>query len=277
MSGLLEEMARSGAERLKQARATESEAALRRRAEQAPAPRPLVQGAGGFDLIAEYKRRSPSAGPLLRDDEPEVYADPAGRARLYARGGAACVSVLTEPTRFDGSLDDLAAACAAVEVPVMRKDFLLDPYQVLEARAAGASGVLVIVRLLDDPALTALLDAAAAAGLFALVEVFDERDAERAGRVLEGRAAGQLLVGVNVRDLASLDTDGDRLEAIAASLPPGLPRVAESGLMLPEDTARAARLGYGLGLVGTALMRARDPVTMVESMLASARYAKRLA
>lgn len=275
MSGLLEAMARASAERVAAARAREDEAALRRRAGAAPAPRPLIRHPGGFDVIAEYKRRSPSEGALMGEDEPPVYATAGGRARLYEWAGAACVSVLTEPQRFGGCLEDLEQAAEAIRVPAMRKDFLVDPYQVLEARAAGASGVLVIVRLVDDTPLDELLDAAADCGMFSLVEVFDEADAERARRVAERRGRGELLIGVNVRDLRSLDTDTGRLAALASSLPDEVPKVAESGLMLPEDAARAAQLGYRLGLVGTALMRARDPVTLLEAMVASARHVRR--
>jgi indole-3-glycerol phosphate synthase len=277
MSGLLSERAAASASRVEEARAAETETVLRRRAEQAPPPLPLVRHERGFDLIAEYKRRAPSAGDLLRPEEPAAYATPAGRAKLYARAGAAAVSVLTESTRFAGSLSDLAEASAAVDVPVMRKDFLVDPYQVFEARAAGASGVLVIVRLVDAPGLTALLDTAAALGMFALIEVFDEEDAERAGAAVAGRSTGQLLVGVNTRDLSSLDSDPQRLAGLARRLPDGLAKVAESGLGVPEDTARAAGLGYDLALVGSALMRARDPVTMVEAMLATGRRGRRIA
>jgi indole-3-glycerol phosphate synthase len=264
-------MARASADRVARARAAESESVLRRRAEDARPVRPLVRHEAGFDLIAEFKRRAPSAGDLTPEGQPGGDAGPAGRARLYRRAGAAAISVLTEPSRFGGSLDDLAAACAAVEAPVMRKDFLVDPYQVLEARAAGASGVLVIVRLVERELLHALLDTAAALGMFALIEAFDEADAERAAAAVAGRATGQLLVGVNVRDLASLETDPGRLEALAARLPRGFDWVAESGMGSPEDAARASALGYRLALVGSALMRAPDPLALIEAMLASGR------
>jgi len=184
----LRTMAASSATRVAAARARESEAALRERALAAPPAPALSFDPSGFDLIAEFKRHAPSLDPRSvavvpdRPGAPEL-AGPraaAARARLYVAGGAAAVSVLTEPDRFGGELADLQAVAAAVAVPAMRKDFLVEPYQVYEARAAGAGGVLLILRILDDAQLGAMLDAAAECGLFALVEAFDRRDLERA-------------------------------------------------------------------------------------------------
>jgi indole-3-glycerol phosphate synthase len=229
----------------------------------------------GFDLVAEIKRSSPAEGALQAD------TDVAARATAYARAGAAAVSVLTEPARFGGSLADLATAARALAplgVPAMRKDFLVDPRQVLEARAAGAGGVLLIVAMLDDAALGELLGTAREHGMFVLLEAFDEADLERAAAWLPGRGQpGErdepLLLGVNTRDLRTLAVDPGRLARLAPQLPPGIPVVAESGLHTPADAAAAAALGYRLALVGTALMRAADPARLAADMLAAGRRA----
>lgn len=225
----------------------------------------------GFDLVAEIKRHSPAEGALQAD------TDVGARAAAYAGAGAAAVSVLTEPTRFGGSLGDLAAAASALAplgVPAMRKDFLVDPRQVLEARAAGAGGVLLIVAMLDDAALGEMLAAAREQGLFVLLEAFDEPDLERAAALLAGGATpgdAPVLVGVNTRDLRTLAVDPERLARLAPHLPAGIAAVAESGLHTPADAAAAAALGYRLALVGTALMRAADPERLAADMLAAGR------
>jgi indole-3-glycerol phosphate synthase len=152
----------------------------------------------------------------------------------------------------------------------MRKDFLVAPVQVYEARAGGAGGVLLITRLLDNSALTSMLDAAAEMGLFALVECFDAHDAERTTEAIAGRRQ-QLLVGVNTRDLRTLEVVGDRLARMAPHLPQGVPWVAESGMATVSDVGRAAALGYRVALVGTALMRAADPGALVAQMKAAGR------
>ncbi len=223
----------------------------------------------GFGVIAEIKGRSPAEGALGGMD-----IDHAARARAYADAGAAAISVLTEPSRFDGALEHLSrAAGAAAHTPVMRKDFLVAPAQVVEARAAGASGVLLIVAMLDDATLRSMLDCAAEHGLFVLLESFDTADIARARRSLaaadEDRlASGQLLFGVNTRDLRTLEVDTGRLERLVAELPDGR-RVAESGIGTAADAAGAARLGYDMVLVGSALMRAGDPGALVEAMRAA--------
>jgi indole-3-glycerol phosphate synthase len=220
-----------------------------------------------FDVIAEIKGRSPAEGELAREN-----LDRASQARRYASGGAAAISVLTEPSRFDGDLAHLEEVVAAVpETPVMRKDFLVEPVQVLEARRAGASGVLLISAMLDDDKLRAMLDTAYEYGLFVLLECFDEDDLTRVDRLLDyppdadQAAAGTLLVGINTRNLRTLDVDGERLHRLAPLLPDAR-CVAESGLHTPEDAANAAADGYRVALVGTALMRSDDPAALIAAM-----------
>jgi indole-3-glycerol phosphate synthase len=265
----LEQMAAQSAARVRAARADRAEAALLAACRAAPAPPPLRLDR--FDLIAEIKRHSPAEGAL-----PAV-TDVAARALDYGAAGAAAVSVLTEPARFGGSLADLgAAACALYPrgVPAMRKDFLVAPWQVLEARAAGAGGVLLIVAMLGDQVLEEMIATAREHGLFVLLEAFDEADLERAAKV-PGSAPGEplLLVGVNTRDLRTLAVDAGRLARLAPRLPPGIPAVAESGLHEAADAATAAALGYRLALVGTALMRAANPGQLAAALIAAGRAA----
>jgi indole-3-glycerol phosphate synthase len=222
---------------------------------------------GDFDVIAEIKDRSPAEGDLAA---PE--SDRAERARQYAAGGAAAISVLTEPSRFAGSLEHLERVAAAVPgVPVMRKDFLVDPVQILEARSAGASGVLLIVNMLVDDVLHRMLDTAFDNGMFVLLEGFDANDLSRATLLLRESAygskatGGQLLVGVNTRNLRTLHVDPGRLERLAPLLPAAR-CVAESGLHTADDAATVAGLGYRVALVGTALMRSADPEALVAAM-----------
>ncbi|MBT8081771.1 MAG: indole-3-glycerol-phosphate synthase [Gammaproteobacteria bacterium] len=219
-----------------------------------------------FDVIAELKRRSPAEGVLAKGDSHPNKGDShlISRARAYVDGGAAAISVLTEPSRFDGELAHLAEVVAAVPgTPVMRKDFLVDPVQVLEARAAGASGVLLITTMLDDAALTTMLDCAFEHGMFVLLESFDADDLARSAKFLD--RDGQLLIGVNTRNLRTLEVDGDRLQRLAPSLPDAT-CVAESGLRTAEDAARVAQWGYSMALVGSALMRSDDPAALVQAM-----------
>jgi indole-3-glycerol phosphate synthase len=230
-----------------------------------------------FDLIAEIKERSPSAGALSHESASRV-----DRARRYLQGGAAAISVLTEPSNFGGDLSHLREVAAAVSgagLPVMRKDFLVDVRQVLEARAAGASGVLLIAAMLSDAALADLLDCAFEHSLFVLLEAFDEDDLARSANLLEsGRYAiraghRELLVGINSRNLRTLEVDPDRLARLAPLLPPGAVAVAESGLGNAEDAARVASLGYGVALVGSALMREGEPGALISDMLVAGRAA----
>jgi indole-3-glycerol phosphate synthase len=264
----LAQMAEHSAERVRTARAAGGEAALLEACRATPAAPPLRPGR--FELVAEIKRHSPAEGEL------GAATDVAARAAAYAAAGAAAVSVLTEPARFGGSLEDLRTAVSALQgtgVPAMRKDFLVDPWQVLEARAAGAGGVLLIIAMLDDLRLQEMLAAAREQGLFVLLEAFDEADLERAGPLLAPGAEDgpPVLVGVNSRDLRTLAVDPARLARLAPRLPRGVPAVAESGLHTAADAAEAAALGYRLALVGTALMRAQDPGALVGAMLAAGR------
>jgi indole-3-glycerol phosphate synthase len=188
--------------------------------------------------------------------------------------------ILTEPARFDGDLSHLRAAAAALapyRVPAMRKDFLVDPYQVLEARAHGAGGVLLIVRLVERKRLVAMLDAAAEQGLFVLLEAFDADDlAVAAGLAAERHGRDeQVLMGLNCRDLQTLQIDFARFEQLRDRLPAAWPAVAESGVLTPEDAARVASLGYRLALVGTTLMQRDDPAQAVRELLAAGRGALR--
>jgi indole-3-glycerol phosphate synthase len=265
-------MAQSSRARVARARAQCNDAALQALARARPAPPPLRLSVEGFDLIAEVKRRSPAVGQLDAGAE-----DIGARARDYARAGAAAISVLTEPSRFDGELTHLAQVVDALEgrVPAMRKDFLVDPYQVYEARAAGAGGVLVILRMLEPQAVAALLDAAAQMRMFVLLEAFDETDLDFAG-TLVGDYAGRLplLVGVNCRDLTTLQVVPGRLEVLAPRLPGGIPCVAESGVESGADAQRLAAAGYRLALVGSALMRAADRVSLARELLQAGRQGR---
>jgi indole-3-glycerol phosphate synthase len=263
-------MAASSRQRVALARRSLPDAVLRERAHRSPPPPPL-QLSGGFDVIAEVKLRSPAAG-LLRGADDDV----AARVRHYAQAGAAAISVLTEPSRFDGELAHVTQAAQALagQTPVMRKDFLVEPYQLYEARAAGASGVLVILRMLTAAEIEALLATAAELSQFVLLEAFDARDLEQARALIEhhGRAV-QLLVGVNCRDLVTLQVVPERLMALAAQLPSTAPRVAESGVESPVDAVRLAAAGYDLALVGSALMRADDAPALLRALIEAGRTA----
>ena len=237
-------------------------------------PPALRLSADGFDLIAELKRRSPALGELAG-----AGLAPAKQAQAYMAGGAAALSVLTEPTEFQGELAHLQAVAEVAQVPAMRKDFLVSDYQVMEARAAGAGGVLLIAAMLDAATLSGMLQTADRLGLFALVEVFDSADLAHCLPVLA--AAGpavvddrvRLLLGVNCRNLRTLQVDFGRFAELAPQLPADLPWVAESGVDNPERAAEVAGLGYRLALVGTALMRADDPAAAAGALLAAGRGA----
>jgi indole-3-glycerol phosphate synthase len=273
--GLLSDMAGHSARRVREAMSVEDEVALRARCAALP-PLPRLQlSPQRFDVIAELKLRSPSLGDLSAQT-----VDPVERLRAYAAGGAAVCSVLTEPTRFDGELAHLrraADALAPLGVPAMRKDFLVEPYQVLEARVHGAGGVLLIVRMLERARLVAMLDEAAAQGMFVLLEAFDADDlavarslaAERAGR------DEQVLMGLNCRDLQTLQIDAGRFAELRGRMPEAWPAVAESGVVDAADAARVARLGYRLALVGTSLMRSADAAAAVRVLLEAGRAALR--
>jgi indole-3-glycerol phosphate synthase len=271
MSGLLTEMAQTSLARLEQARARESEQVLWARVSDAPPPPVLKLSHEGFDIIAECKLHSPSAGDLSAHT-----SDIESRVKAYAQGGACAVSVLTEPSRFGGKLEHLAQAAEVLTplgVPVMRKDFLVDPYQVMEARAVGAGGVLVIARMLDRSHITALLDCAAMLKMFVLIEAFDAEDLTVIRDVLHCRQGHdeQVLVGVNCRDLQKLTVELPRLEELVESLPEEFPRVAESGVTSLDDVRRTVDLGYTVALVGTTLMNSDAPARLLGEMLATGR------
>ncbi|HUF50928.1 MAG TPA: indole-3-glycerol phosphate synthase TrpC [Longimicrobiales bacterium] len=202
-------------------------------------------------VIAEVKRRSPSAGDI------RVAVAAVDVARTYAAGGAAAISVLTDREHFGGSLDDLRAVVADVGIAVLRKDFTIDALQVYEARAAGAAAVLLIARILDDAELSDFAALAAELRLAALVEVHDEYEVERALK------AGARIVGVNNRDLATFTTDLAATQRLAPLVPRECLLVAESGIATAADVRRVAQAGAGAVLVGEALMRAPDPAALL--------------
>jgi indole-3-glycerol phosphate synthase len=271
-AGFLAEMAAGSRERVRAARLRVAEGELIERAGRTPPAPPLRLSADGFDLIAELKLRSPAAGRL------GATAGVAERVAAYGGAGAAAVSVLTEPSRFDGELGHLVQAAevlAPLGVPAMRKDFLVDPYQVLEARVAGAGGVLVILRMLSRAAIDALIDCARAHRLFVLLEAFDAHDIELMHAVVATHAhRTTLLAGVNCRDLATLEVVPQRLTELAPLLPAGVPRVAESGVTDAAAARAVAAAGYALALVGSALMRGPDPAALARALLAAGRSAR---
>jgi indole-3-glycerol phosphate synthase len=266
-------MAQASRERVANARALCPQRELQARAGDLPPAPALKLSERGFDLIAEVKLRSPATGQLKDGGE-----DIAARVVAYADAGAAAISVLTEPSRFDGALSHVTQAVQGLagRIPVMRKDFLVDAYQAYEARIAGAGGVLIILRMLTRAELEALIEAAAGLGLFALLEAFDDSDLKLAAELV--REYGQraaLLVGVNCRDLVTLKVVPGRLEALASLLPRGVPRVAESGVATSVDAAHLAGEGYDLALVGSALMQSGEPLKLAASMLTAGRAAAR--
>jgi indole-3-glycerol phosphate synthase len=229
---------------------------LEREAGSLPAPPSLSRALRGerVAVVAEVKRRSPSAG-LIRED-----LDPGERAVLYAEHGAAAISVLTDGRHFGGSIEDLRAAAARVRVPLLRKDFILDEVQVIEARAAGAAAVLLIVRALPPARLEALMAFARAAGLEGLVEVHTVAELDRA------LSAGAEIVGVNSRDLDTFRIDLAGAWELIARVPAGRVAVAESGIQGSEDVAHAAAAGADAVLVGTALSAAPDPARLLRQL-----------
>jgi indole-3-glycerol phosphate synthase len=210
------------------------------------------------NVIAECKRRSPSRGVLR-----EVY-DPAAIARGYAEAGAAAISVVTEPTFFDGALEHLQAVRAAVETPLLRKDFIVSEYQVLEAKAAGADGVLLIVAALQPGEVASLIGYAKTLGLDALVEVHDEDE------VAIALAAGARIVGVNNRNLRTLAVDVEASARLIGRIPEDVVAVSESGLRTAEDLARLQALGFRAFLIGERFMGESDPGAALRSLLGGA-------
>lgn len=219
-------------------------------------PMPVFRS-GGVSVIAEVKRSSPSKGPLA------AITDPAALAANYQAGGAATISVLTEGRRFGGSLEDLRAVRAAVDVPVLRKDFIVTSYQLWEARAAGADLALLIVAALTDNELESLIDRAHSIGLTPLVEVHDEDEVDRA------LAAGAALIGVNARSLKTLEIDRETFARLAPRIPDHVVRVAESGVRGPHDVLELAKQGAHVVLVGETLVKGEDPRTAVADLVAA--------
>lgn len=211
-------------------------------------------------VIAEVKRSSPSRGALA------AIHDPASLAADYAAGGAAAISVLTEQRRFGGSLDDLRSVRAAVDVPLLRKDFITTSYQLWEARAAGADLALLIVAALEQNALESLIDRARSIGLTPLVEVHDEEEVERA------HAAGADLIGVNARNLKTLEVDRDTFGRLAPLIRPGIVKVAESGVRGPHDVIDYAKQGADVVLVGETLVKDDDPRSTVAELVAAGQH-----
>ncbi len=215
------------------------------------------EDAGRVSVIAEVKRSSPSRGSLA------AISDPAALARTYEESGAAVVSVLTEERRFGGSLADLAAVRASVDVPVLRKDFVVSSYQVWEARAAGADLVLLIVAALEQNALVSLVERVHSLGMTALVEVHGP---EEVGRALDAEAQ---VIGVNARDLRTLEIDRTAFTRCAELIPSSVVRVAESGVRGPRDVVEHARAGADAVLVGEALVTAQDPRSLLAELVAA--------
>jgi indole-3-glycerol phosphate synthase len=235
---------------------------IKERAQQAPPPLDVMAALQepGIGVIAEVKRASPSRGALAN------IPDPAALASAYQDGGARVISVLTEQRRFNGSLDDLDAVRAAVSIPVLRKDFIVRPYQIHEARAHGADMLLLIVAALEQPVLESLLERTESLGMTALVEVHTEAEADRALQ------AGARVIGVNARDLKTLTVDRDCFARIAPGLPSRVIRVAESGVRGTGDLLAYAGAGADAVLVGEGLVTSGDPRSAVADLVTAGRH-----
>ncbi|HXA70263.1 MAG TPA: indole-3-glycerol phosphate synthase TrpC [Stellaceae bacterium] len=262
MSDVLRRICETTRAEIARAKAERPLGEVERAARAAPPPRGFIAAlkrataAGGYGLIAEIKRASPSAG-LIRGD-----FDPVALARGYALGGATCLSVLTDAPYFQGKPADLVAARGAVVLPVLRKDFMLDPYQIAESRALGADCVLLIMAALEDGQAAELEATAIALGMDVLVEVHERSELERALRLRTS------LIGINNRDLKSLKVDLATSEELAGNLPAARVAVSESGLHRPKDLARMAAAGIRCFLVGESLMRQSDVEAATRALLA---------
>jgi len=217
----------------------------------------VLRSGDGVKVIAEVKRSSPSKGALA------IIADPAGLAADYAAGGASVISVLTERRRFGGSLEDLAAVRAAVDIPVLRKDFIVSSYQLWEARAYGADAILLIVAALDQHTLVGLRERAESLGMTALVEVHDEAETDRAVE------AGARVIGINARNLKTLEVDRGTFARLAPRVPRGIVKVAESGVRGPYDVLAYAQAGASAVLVGESLVTGGRPREAVADLIAA--------
>ena len=227
-------------------------------AKQPPAHNPLpLFRSPGVSVIAEVKRSSPSKGSLAD------IADPAGLAGDYESGGAAAISVLTEQRRFGGTLADLRAVRAAVDIPVLRKDFIVTSYQLWEARAYGADLALLIVAALEQNALISLVERAQSIGLTPIVEAHTGEEVSRAVD------AGARIIGINARNLKTLDVDTTTFERLAPGIPDGVVKIAESGVKSPRDVIELARVGADAVLVGETLVTGKDPRTAVADLVAA--------
>jgi indole-3-glycerol phosphate synthase len=262
MSDLLTRIKAYKREEIAEAKKQRPLSALRDRAESMVPPRGFLaaierrEREGEYALIAEVKKKSPSKG-LIRED-----FDPAELACGYEAGGATCLSVLTDTPSFDGSLDHLAIARKTVGLPLLRKDFMLDPYQVVEARAWGADAILLMLSTVDDDTATAVEDTAREFGMDVLVEVHDTEELERAAR-LRSR-----LIGINNRNLKTMETSLATAENLAPRVPEGKVIVGESGLRTPEDLRRMAAAGITAFLVGESLARVDDVESATRALLA---------
>ena len=261
MTDVLAEICAEKRAHVARAKAALPEATLLARLAEAPPLRPFAAAlerhlaAGRFGLIAEIKKASPSAGLIRADFNPPAFA------RAFAAGGASCLSVLTDGPYFQGSDDDLRAARRQVELPVLRKDFILDPYQILESRHIGADCVLLIMAALSDPMASELAAAAAELGLDVLAEVHDGAELDRALRL------GVRMIGINNRNLKTLQTDLATTERLAPEVPADRLVVAESGIRRPEDLGRLAAAGARCFLVGETLMREPDLAAATRHLL----------
>ena len=274
MSGFLAQVCAEARDRVAATVAVEPLDALRERALAAPQPPPLLPALQRPDVavIAEIKRASPSRGALAE------IPDAAALALDYVVGGASAISVLTEPQHFRGSADDLRAVTAAVDVPVLRKDFVVDAYQVWEARALGASAVLLIVVALEQDDLAELLGTVSEAGLVALLETHDELEVTRAVGAYEAAGiTGRPIIGVNARDLTTLQVDPARFAAVQASIPEGAVAVAESGVRTADDVRKLVDLGADAVLVGESVATAADPREAVAALVAAGRNGQEIA
>jgi len=235
---------------------------LKEKARSAPSPRDAIAAlkSDGISVIAEVKRASPSRGAMAE------IADPAGLACDYEAGGARVISVLTEPRRFGGSLADLVSVRKAVQVPVLRKDFVVSSYQLWEARAHGADLVLLIVAALEQSALVSLVERAVSIGMVPLVEVHAEPELERAVD------AGAKVIGVNARDLTTLRLDRRVVSSMLPRIPSGIVKIAESGVRGPHDLLAYAAAGADAVLVGESLVTGKDPRTAVADLVTAASH-----